>query len=73
MPAVASMLPGVELDAFLSLVPVLNVSLVSKEILSGTLHWGHLALIFLSSSVYAGAALAFAIWQFNRESVLFRS
>jgi sodium transport system permease protein len=73
MPAVASMVPGVELDALLSIVPVLNVSLVSKEILSGTLHWGHLGLIFLSSSVYAAAALGFAVWQFQRESVLFRS
>lgn len=73
MPAVASMLPGVELDSLLSLVPVLNVSLVSKEILSGTLHWGHIGLIFLSSSFYAAGALWFAIWQFRRESVLFRS
>ena len=73
MPAVASMLPGVELDAWLSLVPILNVSLVSKEILSGTLHWEHIGLILLSSSVYAAAALAFAVSQFQRESVLFRS
>lgn len=73
MPAVASMLPGVELDAWLSLVPILNVSLVSKEILSGTLHWGHIGLMLLSSSVYAAAALAFAVSQFQRESVLFRS
>ena len=49
------------------------VSLVSKEILSGTLHWGHIGLILLSSSVYAAAALAFAVSQFQRESVLFRS
>lgn len=73
MPAVASMVPGVELDGVLSLVPVLNVSLVSKELLSGTFHWGYIALIFLSSSVYAAAALGFAVWQFQRESVLFRS
>lgn len=73
VPSVAGMLPGVELDAVLALIPVLNVSLVSKEILSGTLVWGHLGLIFLSSTVYAAAALWFAVWQFNRESVLFRS
>jgi sodium transport system permease protein len=73
IPAVSAMLPGVELDSALSLVPVLNVSLVSKEILSGTLNGGHMALIFLSSSVYAGLALAFAVWQFQRESVLFRT
>jgi len=73
VPAVSAMLPGVELDATLSLVPVLNVSLVSKEILSGTVHWGHVALILVSSSAYASVALAFAVWQFQRESVLFRT
>ncbi|HAV62959.1 MAG TPA: hypothetical protein DCY13_11410 [Verrucomicrobiales bacterium] len=73
IPAVAGMLPGVELDYVLSLIPVLNVSLVSKEILSGTLHWGHMAAIFVSSSVYAAAALGFAVWLFQRETVLFRS
>ncbi len=73
IPSVAGMLPGVELNGILALVPVLNISLVSKEILSGTLHWDHLGLIFLSSSAYAAAALWFAVWQFQRESVLFRS
>ena len=31
MPAVASMLPGVELNSLLALVPVVNISLVTKE------------------------------------------
>lgn len=73
VPAVSAMLPGVELDGWLALVPVLNVSLVSKEILSGTFDWGHMFLILLSSSVYASIALLFAVKQFQRESVLFRS
>lgn len=73
LPAVASVLPGVELDAVLALVPVLNVSLGSKEILMGMLNWGHLGLIVVSSTVYAAGALAFAVWLFQRESVLFRS
>lgn len=73
MPAVISVLPGVDLDLRLSLIPVLNTSLVSKEIVSGTYHWNYIALIFLSSCAYAGAALWVAIRLFQREDVLFRT
>jgi len=73
LPAVASLLPGVELTPALALVPVLNTSLVCKEIISGTYHWGYIALIFLSSCVYAGAAIVFAVKLFEREDVLFRT
>jgi sodium transport system permease protein len=73
LPAVASILPGVELNPALALVPVLNTSLVSKEIITGTYHWNLIALIFLSSSVYAGVAIAIAVKLFQREDVLFRT
>ena len=73
LPAVAALLPGVELNPALALVPVLNTSLVSKEIITGTYHWNLIALIFLSSSVYAGVALAIAVKLFQREDVLFRT
>jgi sodium transport system permease protein len=73
MPAVASLLPGVELNATMALIPVLNTSLVSKEIITGTYHWDLIALIFLSSSVYAGIAIAIAVKLFQREDVLFRT
>jgi sodium transport system permease protein len=73
MPAVASLLPGVELNSRLALIPVVNVSLVSKEILSGTYHWNYIALIFGSTCIYAGAALGAAVAMFKRESVLFRT
>jgi len=73
MPAVASLLPGVELNSRLALIPVVNVSLVTKEILSGTYHWSYIALIFGSTCVYAGVAMAAAVWMFKRESVLFRT
>jgi len=73
LPAVAALLPGVELTPALALLPVLNTSLVSKEIITGTYHWDLIALIFLSSSVYAGVALAIAVKLFQREDVLFRT
>ena len=73
VPAVASLMPGVELNWRLALVPVLNTSLVSKEILTGTYHWQYIAAVFVSSSVYASAALAAAVHLFQREDVLFRT
>jgi len=73
IPAVASVMPGVELTPKLALIPILNTSLVCKEIISGTYHWNSIALIFASTCVYAGAALFLAFKTFQRESVLFRS
>lgn len=73
LPAVAGVLPGVELNATLALVPVLNVTLACKELVSGVWPWGWLALIFGSTCVYAGAALAACVRMFGREGVLFRT
>jgi sodium transport system permease protein len=73
MPAVVGMLPGIELTAKTSMVPILSLSLVCKEMLSGVWHWNFIALIFGSSCLYAAIALAFAVRMFNREDVMFRA
>jgi sodium transport system permease protein len=61
LPAVVGMLPGIDLNARLALVPILNLSLVCKEMLSGIWHWHYIALIFGSSCVYAAIALTLAV------------
>jgi len=73
LPAVAAVLPGVELNTALALVPVLNTSLISKEIMTGTYHWKYIVLIFASSCIYAAGAIAIAVKLFQREDVLFRT
>jgi len=73
LPAIVGLLPGVELNLRLALVPILNTSLISKEIMTGTYHWSYILLIFGSSCVYAGAALFAAVKFFQREDVLFRA
>src|SRR5580765_3946840 len=73
IPAVAAMLPGVELTPKLAIVPLLNVSLLCKELVTGEYHWNFIILIFLSTCVYAAGALYLAVKMFQRESVLFRS
>jgi sodium transport system permease protein len=73
IPAVAAMLPGVELTPKLAVVPLLNVSLLCKELVTGDYHWNYIVLIFASTCVYAAGALYLAVKMFQRESVLFRS
>ncbi len=73
LPAMIGMLPGIDLNARLALMPILNLSLVCKEMLSGVWHWNYIGLIFASSWLYAAIALGFAVKMFNREDVIFRA
>jgi len=73
IPAMMGLLPGVELNARLALVPILNIALVSKELVSGVFHWNYLALIFGSTCLYAALALGLCVRMFNREEVMFRT
>jgi sodium transport system permease protein len=73
IPAISAMLPGVELTPKLAIVPLLNVSLLCKELVTGEYHWNYIAIIFASTCVYAAGALYLAVKMFQRESVLFRS
>jgi sodium transport system permease protein len=73
LPAATSFLPGVELNFKTLFIPILNTSLVSKEILAGTYHWGFIALIFITSCAYAGIAMSYAVRLFNDEKVLLRA
>lgn len=72
-PAVIGTLPGIELNAKTALVPILNTCLVSKEVISGTYHWGLMAAVFGMTCVYAAIGIAAAVHMFNREDVLFRA
>lgn len=73
MPAMMGMLPGIELSTKTALVPILNISLACKEMLSGIWNWNYLGLIFGSTTVYAAVALALCVRMFNREDVIFRA
>lgn len=73
VPAIVGALPGVELNWKTALIPILNVSLVSKEIFAATYHWSYIALIFATTCFYAAIGIAAAVHMFNREDVLFRT
>jgi sodium transport system permease protein len=73
IPAAIGMVPGVTMNFVTALVPVLNVSLATKEIIAGTLNTGYLILVYLSLTVFAVLSLwGSALW-FRRESTIFRS
>jgi sodium transport system permease protein len=73
LPAMMGFVPGIELNGWLALVPILNVTLACKQMLSGVWHWPELVLIFASTATIAACALGAAVALFRRESVIFRS
>jgi sodium transport system permease protein len=73
IPAIIAALPGVDFNYGLALIPVLNISLLSKELLAGACHWGHVLVVFGAMTIYAALAVAAAVAMFKRESVLFRT
>lgn len=73
LPAMAGMLPGVELNFTLSLIPIVNVSLVTKELLTGGFPIGYILATFASTAAIAAIALHTAYDMFQREEVLFRT
>jgi sodium transport system permease protein len=73
MPVVFGLLPGIELNAQTALIPVLNVSLATKEVIAGTINPLHLVMSYASLFVLAAASIWFCVVWFNREETLFRS
>ena len=73
IPALLASLPGIDFNYRLAFIPVLNMSLLCKELLTGACHWGHVLAVFGSMTVYAALAVAAAVALFKRESVLFRT
>ncbi len=73
VPAAIAMIPGIEMNNTTALIPVLNVSLASKEIIAGTLSVGHLIMVYTSLIALALASLYGSAWWFNRESTIFRT
>ncbi|MEE2023002.1 MULTISPECIES: ABC transporter permease [Alkalimonas] len=72
LPLVAAILPGVKLNATTAMVPLTNVALAIKELIKGTVDYGLLLMIFISTVVVAGALVAFCVHWFQQEKVLFR-
>lgn len=73
VPAAIALAPGVRLGLGTALVPVLNVSLATREIIAGTADPLHLALVFASLLLLAAGGMAACARWFSREDIVFRS
>lgn len=73
LPAMAPMIPGVEINTKLALIPLVNVSILARDLVRGDIHFGYYMLTLASCGLFAAVCVAFAVQQFRREAVLFRS
>jgi sodium transport system permease protein len=72
LPVAIGMIPGIELNASTALIPVLNVSLATKEIIAGTIQPLILAEVYLSLTILAAVSLLACARWFEREETIFR-
>jgi sodium transport system permease protein len=71
-PAMIGLLPGIELTAVTAIIPIVNISLATKEILAGTIHIPLLILTVVSLFTYASLAVGFCVKWFGNESNVLR-
>lgn len=71
-PAMIGLLPGIELTAVTAIIPIVNISLTTKEILAGTIHIPHLVLTVVSLFTYAALAVGFCVKWFGNEANVLR-
>ena len=72
IPVLIGIFPGIKLDALTALIPILNISLATKEIIAGTIAPLLMAEVFLVLFALAALGLVFCARWFNRETVIFR-
>lgn len=72
VPILIALLPNIELKGVWAWIPLTNVALAIKELVKGTMDYVQLVGIFGSSLLLAGALLAFCVYWFKQEKVLFR-
>ncbi len=68
-----SAFPGFELNYGYALIPIINFSLLLKEILLGNFHLGHYLVVVISTLLMAGVGILISISLFKKESILFRT
>lgn len=72
IPVAIGMIPGFELNGLTALIPILNVSLATKEIIAGTLKPEILAEVYASLIALAAVSLYACTKWFDREETIFR-
>ncbi len=72
LPVLVGIMPGVELDWVTAMIPVLNVSLATKEIIAGTIKPLLLVEVYVTLTILASLSLWGCAKWFGREETIFR-
>jgi sodium transport system permease protein len=70
LPAMAALLPGFDLTTVTAFIPVLNVALLIKRLMVGSVGFLNFTIVWLSTAVYAAATLRWAASIISNEEVL---
>lgn len=70
LPAMAGLLPGIELNAVTAVIPIVNVVLATKELIAGTLEWPLIGLSFIVMCTLAFVMVSIARRKFGDESAV---
>lgn len=73
LPAIVGMIPGIELNGWTATIPILNVVLITKEIIAGTLHVGLLLEAVATLIILAFFAVLLSFRRFGNEKNILRS
>lgn len=71
IPGGVAALPGTSFDGVNTVVPVMNMVLLARELLLGHYEWAKIAAVLISTSLYAAASVIIASRVFSTESVVF--
>lgn len=71
LPAFAGMIPGIELNEIIALIPILNIVLLFKEIMLQNFHTQFIFMVFLSNTLYAVTSILIFSKLFSAEQLLF--
>jgi sodium transport system permease protein len=70
VPTVIGGFPGVQLTALTQFIPIANVVLLFRELMTGKAGIEAVFAVFLSTTIFALLSLLFAAWLFQREEVI---
>jgi len=72
IPAMIALMPGVELNWSTVWIPILNISLATKEIIAGTIQLGHYITIVVTLVLLALIACYVSFKQFSNENMVLK-
>lgn len=70
LPATAVSFPGIELNATNQFIPITNICLIFRDLITGRTEIQYFFTVFICTCVYAAFALVIATWMFQREEVI---